>query len=603
MLSLGEYAKLKDMSDDVLFGQAIEALRQGNKSQAREILTRLIRAEPENATYWVWLSAAVESEKERRYCLEKAYQIDPQNAAAQRGLLLLGVRTSTEEIRPFPLRRPRAWEKRLLETVAAESESKPTGRPMRRLLGWVALLLLLCGLSVSGFFLSRPADLPFFPTRTPGPSPTYTLTPTFVNATGLPVTPTLSGPPPLWTLLDATYTPTPLYVNTPRQPQSADVQRAAISAYNRQDWGALIVAMQQIAQLEPQAADPYYYIGEAYRFQGKYSEAYQAYQRAMEIDPHFAPAYLGQARVAPMLNPDTNVESLLNQALEYDPNLGEAYLERARYYFGQGKYKLALQDLEQAEEKLAGSPLVWLLRAQIYWKQGEKEKALAAAQEAYQRDLTLLPAYALLGEIYADQAEYAQAVSLLERYLTYKPNDVSALLLLGKVQYLAGKYAESEKVLSRLIELAPRRGEAYLYRGLARLEVEKLEAAIDDLARAVLYFPESYEAHLGLARAFFMQKKYGNAYQEAERAYGFAEDMAQKAQAVYWRALSLEKLGQIGVAIRDWNALLTTYADVIGEAQRKEAQAHLNALRTLTPTQTPKPSSTPTHTLSVTATP
>ncbi|MFO3797191.1 MAG: tetratricopeptide repeat protein, partial [Anaerolineales bacterium] len=198
MLSLGEYVKLKDMSEDVLFGQAIEALRQGDKHQAREILTRLIRAEPENATYWVWLSAAVESEKERRYCLEKAYQIDPQNAAAQRGLLLLGVRTSTEDIRPFPLRRSPAWEKRLLEALAAESERTPAGgRPMRRLLGWLALLLLLCGLSVGGFFLSRPANLTFLPTRTPGPSPTYTLTPTFVNATGLPATPTFSGPPPL----------------------------------------------------------------------------------------------------------------------------------------------------------------------------------------------------------------------------------------------------------------------------------------------------------------------------------------------------------------------------------------------------------------------
>ncbi|MFO3797401.1 MAG: tetratricopeptide repeat protein, partial [Anaerolineales bacterium] len=307
--------------------------------------------------------------------------------------------------------------------------------------------------------------------------------------------------------------------------------------------------------------------------------------------------------VAPVLNPNTNVESLLNRALEYDPNLGEAYLERARYYFGQGKYDLALEDLEQAEEKLAGSPLVWLLRAQIYWKQGEKEKARVAAQETYQRDLTLLPAYALLGEIYAEQADYVQAVALLERYLTYQPNDIAALLLFGKVQYLAGKYSESEKVLSHLIELAPRRGEAYLYRGLARLEIKKLEAAIDDLDRAGVYFPKSYEVHLGLARAFYMQAKYGNAYQEAERAYGFAEDMVQKAQAVYWRALSLEKLGQIGVAIRDWNALLTTYADVIREEQRKEAQAHLNALRTLTPTPSPKPSPTPPRTPSVTPTP
>lgn len=591
------------MSEETLLQQAIDALQMGKKREAREILTRLIRADQENAVYWVWLSAAVESDKERRYCLETAYRLDPQNAAAQRGLALLGIQVS-EEISPFPVNRPRAWEKRLLATPEEEEQEKAAaGRPVRRLVGWVALVLLLIGLSIGGFFLSRPQRMTTLPTRTPGPSPTYTLTPTFINATAIPATPTFSGPPPLWALLDATYTPTPLYVSTPRQPQSADLQRSASNAYARQDWETFIVAMQQIAQLEPNAADPYYYIGEAYRFQGKYTDAYQAYQRALEIDARFAPAYLGEARVVPAIDPKIDIESLLNKALEYDPNLGEAYLERARYYFANKKYEQALADLERAEQTLPGSPLVSFLRAQIYWQQGEKEQALALAEETQRRDLTMLPVYALLGEIYADRGEYAQAMANLERYLTYQPNDVPAQLLLGKVQYQAGEYQKSEKTLSLLLERAPRQGEAYLYRGLARLEMEKIEAAIDDLDRALLYFPESYTAHLGLARAFFAQEKYGNAYQEAERAYGFAKDNAQKAQAIYWRALSLEKLGEIRTAIRDWNLLLTTYKDVAGEEILRTAQEHLNMLRTPTPSLTPRATSTPTRTPQPTKTP
>lgn len=592
------------MSEDVLFQQAIAALGQGDKAQAREILSRLVRSEPENATYWVWLSAAVESERERRYCLERALQLDPQNAAARRGLILLGAQP-VEEVPPFPLQRRRPWEERLLREGRAEEEKRPeTARLGRRLFLWLGVLLLLCGLAISGFFLSRPAVLiPPTRTRTPGPSPTYTLTPTFVNATAIPSTPTLAGPPPLWTLLDATYTPTPLYVNTPRQPQSADLQRAALNAYARQDWEAFIVSMQQIALLEPQAADPYYYIGEAYRFQGKYSEAYQAYQRALEIDPRFAPAYLGEARVAPTLNPKTDVEALLNRALEYDPNFGEAYLERARYYFSQGKFELASQDLQHAEALLPGSPLVALLRAQIYHEQGEVENALQAAQEANRRDITLLAVYPLLGELYAEQREYAEAIAALERYITYQPKDARALLLLGKAYYQAGNYANCEKVLTRLIEGAPRQGEAYLYRGLARVELKRLESAIADLNTALLSFPNSYEAHLGLARAFFQQEKYGNAYQEAERAYGQAQEKAQKAQAVYWRALALEKLGQLGPAIRDWQNLLSTYRDVLSQEQLREAEVHLGRLRTVTPSPTARATATPSRTPQPTRTP
>ncbi len=580
------------MSEETLLEQAIQALRQGQKSQAREILNRLIQADPNNALYWVWLSAAVESEKERRHCLERAYEIDPQNVAAQHGLFLLGVRPATQEIVPFPIRRPAIWEKRL--QAAEEAQKRAERRPLNRLLLWSALAIFLFALFTGGFLLSRPTRLATAPTRTPGPSPTFTFTPTFINATSIPSTPTPAGPPPLWTLLEATYTPTPLYVSTPRQPQSMDIQRSAAAAYARQDWDTFIVAMQQIAQLEPQAADPYYYIGEAYRFQGKYNEASYAYQRALEINSQFAPGYLGQARVLPALDSKTDIEPLLNKAIEYDPNFGEAYLERARFYFSRSKYELALQDLERAEALLPGSPLVSFLRAQIYWQQGEKKLAQEAAEETNRRDLTLLPVYALLGEIYADQGAYSRAIQVLERYLTYQPNDVPALLLMGKVQYQSGEYAKSIKTLSGVIERAPRQGEAYLYRGLAYLEAGNPEKAISDLDRALIYFPRSYEAHLGMARAFFAQEQYGNTYQESERAYGLAKSDEQKAQAIYWRALSLEKLGEIRTAIRDWNTLLNTYKDVLTAEQLRQAQLHLNALRT--PTPTPKATSTPTQT-------
>jgi tetratricopeptide (TPR) repeat protein len=591
------------MSEGTLLEQAIEALRQGQKSQAREILTRLIQAEPDNALYWVWLSAAVESEKERRYCLERAFEIDPQNIAAQHGLFLFGARPVTQDVPPFPIPRPSLWERRLQASEKAEKRAER--RPLRRIFLWGALVVLLIALSAGGFLLARPNRVAMAPTATPGPSPTFTFTPTFINATGIPPTPTPAGPPPLWTLLEATYTPTPLYVSTPRQPQSLDVQRSAAAAYARQDWESFIVAMQQIAQLEPQAADPFYYIGEAYRFQGKYAEAARAYQRALEINPRFAPGYLGQARVTPALDPKADIEPLLNKAIEYDPNFGEAYLERARLYFARGKYELALQDLKRAEALLPGSPLVSLLRAQIYWQQGEKKLAQDAAEEANRRDLTLLPVYALLGEIYADQGTYDRALTALDRYLTYQPNDVPALLLMGKTQYQAGEYASSVKTLSMVIERAPRQGEAYLYRGLAYLEMGNAEKAVNDLDRALVYFPQSYEAHLGMARAFFAQEKYGNTYQESERAYGLAKSDEQKAQAIYWRALSLEKLGDIRTAIRDWNLLLTTYRKVLSEEQLREAQSHLEMLRTptLTPTVTRTPTRTPTPTPSRTPKP
>ena len=69
--------------DDVVFQEAIEALREGKKARARELLTGLLKTDQNNATYWVWMSATVDSAKERIYCLQTALKLDPENGTAE----------------------------------------------------------------------------------------------------------------------------------------------------------------------------------------------------------------------------------------------------------------------------------------------------------------------------------------------------------------------------------------------------------------------------------------------------------------------------------------------------------------------------------------
>ncbi len=75
-----------------MFTEAIAAVQAGDKGRARELLSRLLRIEPSNAEYWLWLSAAVPTERERLFCLKSALKHDPTNRAALRGLVILGAR-------------------------------------------------------------------------------------------------------------------------------------------------------------------------------------------------------------------------------------------------------------------------------------------------------------------------------------------------------------------------------------------------------------------------------------------------------------------------------------------------------------------------------
>ncbi|HIE25439.1 MAG TPA: tetratricopeptide repeat protein, partial [Anaerolineales bacterium] len=364
------------MAEDIMLQEAIEAIRQGKNAKAKEILTRLLKADQQNASYWVWMSAAVATKKERIYALKTALRADPKNASAKRGLVLLGKIPPDENMTPFPLHHPRIWEEKL--TQAKDEEEKKTeakgkiANPIVRLAGIALGVVGIIGIIIFGLSHQNTQQTS---SVTLGPTPTYTHTPTAINAKPT-STQAYEGSTPLLDLLDVPYTPTPLYVNTPRSVQASDYGYAVKSAYENEDWEALITTLEQIATLEPDSADPYYYIGEAYRFMGKNSKAFKAYEKAIDIDDNFGPPHLGQARVLPYINAKADIRSNLDAAIEKDPNFAEAYIERAIYWLEKEKYEKAYDDIEKARELTPGSPLVYFNLAKVYRAQDELENAL-----------------------------------------------------------------------------------------------------------------------------------------------------------------------------------------------------------------------------------
>src|SRR6185295_11071784 len=64
-------------------------LQANDKRRAYDLLGRAVQLEPHSEQAWLWLSGAVDSAAERRYCLERVLAINPHNAAALRGLAIL----------------------------------------------------------------------------------------------------------------------------------------------------------------------------------------------------------------------------------------------------------------------------------------------------------------------------------------------------------------------------------------------------------------------------------------------------------------------------------------------------------------------------------
>ncbi|MCI0396280.1 MAG: hypothetical protein L0332_02215 [Chloroflexi bacterium] len=77
--------------------QGIAAAKNGDKSTARELLLQVVEADENNEQAWLWLSGVVETDEDRRICLENVLALNPANAAAGHGLARLAAASAQAE--------------------------------------------------------------------------------------------------------------------------------------------------------------------------------------------------------------------------------------------------------------------------------------------------------------------------------------------------------------------------------------------------------------------------------------------------------------------------------------------------------------------------
>jgi tetratricopeptide (TPR) repeat protein len=595
----------EETGENTMLREAMDALRLGNRGRARDLLTRLLKTDQKNPQYWLWLSVAVDTQKERVYCLQMVLQADPQNFAAKRGLILLGALPPDDSIPPFDLNRPRLWEEKLIRSQQPMEKSGTWDRPLMRILSILGIAVIIIGslfLGRSLLFSNRAA-----PYVSPTHRPTLTLTLTqSVTPVFRTATPTFLGPTPLWMFLASTYTPTPLYVITTHPVLTRASYEAGLRSLAAGDYDTARVQFQDVLKTEPNAVDVYYYIGESFRMSGDYYGAKDSYQEAINHDPTFAPAFLGRARANMELNREVDVLGDLNEAITLDGNFAEAYLARGAYTVEKNPLA-ARDDMETALELTPDSAVAYLYLADAQLNLGENEAALEAATQANKLDMTLVPVYLTLAKAYIKTGQTAQAVNVLQTYTIYNPGDASALLQLGTAYNTTGDYEAAVEVLSKAIDANQHNPEAYFQRGTAYLNLDSPNLAETDFNSTLNYDLTDFDAYLGLARCYFMQGNPNNAYIEADqKALPLAHTDVTKAQVYYWEAQFLEAIGDplsAEGAKNSWNALIALPADVMPATWRTEAFQHLKITPTFTPSLTAVLTSTPTPTWTPTKTP
>lgn len=203
----------------------VDAARRGDRATGRRLLEEVVEQDPDNELAWIWLASCVNTLRERRECLERVLEINPNNPRAREALSKLG----GDDAGADQQRRDQQRIERLRQaqrstgTTRAAPISQPSasggGLNLRNLaVGLLATGAVLAGLFVASALLNGddepqvaiiPTNTRLPPTAIPVTPPTRT--PNIFNGTSL--APTL--PPTFTPTATETPTRTPTPTNTP----------------------------------------------------------------------------------------------------------------------------------------------------------------------------------------------------------------------------------------------------------------------------------------------------------------------------------------------------------------------------------------------------
>jgi len=586
--------------EESMFQEARTALADGDRERARDLLARLLKIQPGKADYWLWMSATVNTSKERIFCLNEALRIDPKNSMARRGLILEG-QLPPEKNLSIPLHTfYKNWKSpQIAEDTAANRRSALMR--MGFAAGGLILIAALIAVGLFGTRWLRRSFLSFLFAPTPGLK-FPTVSEQFSATLEVTASPTSDIPTPPWAALKATYTPTAVYINTPH-PRS-EAYRAALRAKQDGKWDEAITYFQQAADLEPDAPDLQYHIADAYLQQGNLDQAIHRFSALIGSSPNFAPAYYGRARARMQQSSPrmANVRQDLTTALQLDGQFVDAALELASLELTDNKTDAALQVLDAFSVQAQESTRFHLLRAAALLQAQRPADALPEARRANQLDLTELAAYRLIAQAALQLNEPQEAVNALQAYTQANSQDIEALKWLGQAHQALGQTDKAIDAYTRSLSIDGRQFDALYQRALLLLETDQKEKAAADLNAALTYVPRTFDAYASLGIALFQAEVPGNAYQQLSVAEGLASDGAQKAVVYYWRAQCLEQLDKETAALRDWQSLAALPAGQVQPEWLEMAAKRIAAI--ITPTRTPvTPTSTQTRWPTRTSTP
>ena len=317
--------------------------------------------------------------------------------------------------------------------------------------------------------------------------------------------------------------------------------------HNLQHYQEALEAYDQAIEQDPHFADAYDGRGDALYSLNRYQEALAAYERAIQLDPNYAHAYEDKGNLLYDLKHYHEALAAYERAIQLDSSSAVSFNGKGDALYYLNHFQEALLAYERAIQldptyAAAHNGKSWTL-----WQLKRYEEALMAAQHAVRLDPTSASACNGMGNAFYKLRQYQEAFVAYEQAILHDPTLVHAYDGKGQALWRLRRFEEALAAFGYALTLNPNFAPSWDGKGSVLRDLRRYPEALEAHERAISLNPQFARAYFNKGIVHYDMKRYEEALVAHEHALSL---LPHKAIYHYYKSRTLKQLGRLKEAQR-----------------------------------------------------
>ncbi len=236
------------------------------------------------------------------------------------------------------------------------------------------------------------------------------------------------------------------------------------------------------------------YLGDAWFGLSRHAEALASYERALQLDDHYAPAHLNRAELLKRAGRRGEALAGYRRAITLRPNFVEPHLGLAELLYEMKDFEASLASVDTALELGIESAAAFTVRGLSLRGLGRPAEAIASFDRAIVIDPAYAPAHINRGAALRDSRRPEEALQCYERVVGLASYEFEALNNRGTALLDLGRCEEAVAAFDRALALRPDRTEVHINRATGLIGLARFDEALAAYDGVIDRDPHSAEA-------------------------------------------------------------------------------------------------------------